>query len=432
MYFSCCNDLQKRISRLVSIESDERSSFICSDQDSLSCDNEIQSKDENARTDEEAEIEDLMKRIEFMKKDRSILWLHEFKEWMSQSSENFVDSNGLRTTISPNKHEMYSKSGTKDEDLAETSRYISDSFLLSGDESSTIVLESGTSFADTSTVVSAKQYFDRLGEAASRFFMGHAAEDRSLFKSINVNQEDLRFVNNEGSMSTHAGDVRFNSLAVPRGDIVHTKNVISPSTSINDINGSHSSSAIPGSPPHYQEDILHRRHNLEEEFLQLSAESFSVPASSDSSTSCSEDDAAEFGTSMIHLDQFSIDNLSERIGTGTPHRDDEGNACDDKILLKKNGTDMSSACAEGNVASVSGRELEISAFTCSSSSSDAMHDGEIVGFSKGKTDWLEKTKHRRKPRKRMISLPEEDDVHVDNDSSKKSSDHVENCKSDGT
>ncbi|KAI3784292.1 hypothetical protein L1987_43389 [Smallanthus sonchifolius] len=37
-----------------------------------------------------------------------------------------------------------------------------------------------------------------------------------------------------------------------------------------------SPSVYAGSPPHYQEDILHRRHNLEEEFLQLSAESYSV------------------------------------------------------------------------------------------------------------------------------------------------------------
>ncbi|KAL8056589.1 hypothetical protein ABFX02_04G128500 [Erythranthe guttata] len=415
------NSKRKRISRLACIENDEQSACIGSDQDSLSCENEIQSKDEDANAVEEAEIEDLMKRIEYMKKDHSVMWLQEFKEWMSQSSENGVGGNNkFRSTISPDNKEMHPKSEIKDEDLAETSRYISDSYQLSEDESSTAILESGTSFADTSTVVSAKQYFDQLSESASRFFMGHGAGDKLLLRNSNVNQEDVRFSNNEGSASAFAGNSRSNAIAVP-------KSVISPSTSINDISGSHSSSACLGSPPHYQEDILHRRHNLEEEFLQLSAESFSV-ASSDSSTSCSDDDSVEFGTAITRVDQSVIDNSSEQSGSAfflAPYRDDAGDAYPDKIiLLKQNGTYMSSPCTEGNFASISRREVETSALACSSSLDDDVHDGESLRSIKGKTDLLEKTKRSRKPRKKMISLPEEDDVHVDTDSSKKSSDHV--------
>ncbi|KAL9170195.1 hypothetical protein ABFS82_04G128600 [Erythranthe guttata] len=422
------NSKRKRISRLACIENDEQSACIGSDQDSLSCENEIQSKDEDANAVEEAEIDDLMKRIEYMKKDHSVMWLQEFKEWLSQSSENGVGGNNkFRSAISPKNKEMHPKSEIKDEDLAETSRYISDSYQLSEDESSTAILESGTSFADTSTVVSAKQYFDQLSESASRFFMGHGAGDRPLLRNSNVNQEDVRFSNNEGSASAFAGNSRSNALAVPRdGDNMHTKNVISPSTSINDISGSHSSSACLGSPPHYQEDILHRRHNLEEEFLQLSAESFSV-ASSDSSTSCSDDDSVEFGTAITRVDQSVIDNSSERSGSAfflAPYRDDAGDAYPDKIiLLKQNGTYMSSPCTEGNFASISRREVETSPLACSSSFDDDVHDGESLRSVKGKTDLL-KTKKNRKPRKKMISLPEEDDVHGDIDSSKKSSDHV--------
>ncbi|KAK6127747.1 hypothetical protein DH2020_038523 [Rehmannia glutinosa] len=427
------NTRKKRISRLVSIENDNQSTYMCSDQDSLSCDNEIQSKDGNANTDEAAEIEDLMNRIEFMKKDHSVLWLQEFKEWMNQTSENHVDGNKFRSAILNNIEERRLKSEIKDEDLAETSRYISDSFQLSGDESSTILLESETSFADASTVVSAQRYFDQIGEAASRFFMGHAAGDRSGVKNYNVNQEELRLLNNDGSVSADAGDSRFNSLAVPRGDSVSTKNVASPSTSLNDINESHLSLACPGSPPHYQEDILHRRRNLEEEFLQLSAESFSV-ASSDSNTSCSEDDSANFGPSATHVDHSVFDNSSEMGHNGfrvASYRFGAGDAYHDNILAsKQNGTHMSSPCAKGNFVSIDGGELETSALPCSSSFPDAMHDDASLGFDKEKPDWLEKAKRRRKPRKRMISLPEEEDVHGDTDSSKKSSDHVETCQSD--
>ncbi|GFP85054.1 serine/threonine-protein kinase 11-interacting protein [Phtheirospermum japonicum] len=424
------NTKKKRISRLVSIENDKQSSFICSDLDSQSCDNEFQSKDEDANTDEAAEIEDLMNRIEYMKRDNSVLWLQEFKEWMNQTSENFVDGSKWNAVLY-NNEDMRLKSDVKDEDLAETSRYVSDSFQLSGDESSTILLESGTSFADASTVASAQRYFDQIGEAASRFFMGHAAGERSVVKNYNVNQEEVRLLNNEGSVIGDARDSRYNSLAVPRGDNVSTKSVVSPSPSLNDNNWSHLSPACPGSPPHYQEDILHRRRNLEEEFLQLSAESFSV-ASTDSNTSCSEDDSAKFGPSATHVDQSVFDNSSETNRGGflvAPYRFDAGDANHDNVLLlKQNGTHASSPWNEGNLVNTDGRELEISTLPCSASLPDALHDDAVLGFNMEKTDWLDKTKRRRKPRRRMISLPEEEDVHGDTDSSKKSSDHVETCK----
>ncbi|KAK4414183.1 Serine/threonine-protein kinase-interacting protein [Sesamum alatum] len=424
------NTKRKRISRLVSIESDERSTYISSDQDSLSCDNEIQGKDENTNA-HEAEIEDLMNRIELMKKDHSVLWLQEFKEWMNQTSENFVDGNKFRSTILHNNQEFGLKSETKDEDFAETSRHIFDSFQLSGDDSSTMILESETSFADSSTVVSGQQYFDQIGEAAPRFFMGHAGGDRSVSKDVYVNQEELRLLNNQGSASVDAGKLPCNSIAVVSGDNASTEIAMSASTAINDIMSSHSSSARLGSPPHYQEDVLHRRHNLEEEFLQLSAESFSV-ASSDSNTSCSEDDSAEVGPSGTHVDQYLIDDSSERSHSGFPVASYQDDACDvyhDKISsLKQNGTYASSPCAEGKFVNTNGRELKSSALACRGSFSGCVHDDKILGPVKGKSEWLEQRKCIKKPTRRMISLPEDDDAHGDIDSSKNSSGPVETCR----
>ncbi|GER32958.1 outer arm dynein light chain 1 protein [Striga asiatica] len=414
------NKRKKRISRLVSIENDNQS-LLCSDQDSVSCDNEFHSKDENANTDEAAEIEDLMKKIEFMKKDHSVLWLQEFKEWMNQASENSVDGSKWNAVLYSDE-EMRLKSEIKGEELCETSRYVSDSVQLSGDESSTIVLESETSFADASTVASAQRYFDQIGEAASRLFMGIAAGDRFLAKNNNVNQEESRLLSNDGIVSADSGKSLFNSLAVPKVDNL-TKNAVSPLTPLNDNTEGHLSSVFPGSPPHYQEDILHRRRNLEEEFLQLSAESLSV-ASTDSNTSCSEDESAKVGPSTTHSEQSFPNNSSERNRYDfivAPYRFNSGDAYHDNILLKKsNGTRTSSICAEGNTVSTDGRELEISAL-CNDVSS---------GINKEKTDWLDKTKRRKPPRRRMISLPEEEDVQGDIDSSKKSSDLVETYQSD--
>lgn len=385
----------------------------------MSCDNEIESKGETVHTEDETEIEDLIKRIENLKKDRSALWLEEFQEWMNQTSETVAGGNRYRSTTSHSNKEMRLKSETEDVDHAEPSRYISDSFQLSGDESSTIILGSETSFADTS-VVSAQQYFDRIGEASSRLFMGHAGGDRSVFKNFSESQEELKYINNEGSMPVDAVYLRFNSLEMPRGDNFSTENMsVSSTTAINDIMGTHSSSACPASPPHYQEDILHRRHNLEEEFLQLSAESFSV-VSTDSNTS-SDHDSAQFGSSVSHFDQ-NIESSSERTNEKFSIASSEESASD----AKQNGTDMPISCTEGNSAYTNGRELEIS-LPGSGSSLDDLQDDESLGFIKGKTGWLEKNRRRRKPSKRMISLPEEDDVHGDTDSSRRSGDHVETC-----
>ncbi|XP_042064723.1 uncharacterized protein LOC121808356 isoform X2 [Salvia splendens] len=398
---------KKRRSRLAYIENDEQMIYIA-DRDSVSCDNEIKSKGETVHT-EEPEIEDLIKRIENLKKDRSSLWLEEFQEWMNQTSETVVDGSRFKSVKSHRSEEMCVKSESEDADHAEPSRYISDSFQLSGDESSTIILGSETSFADTS-VVSAQQYFDRIGEASSRLFMGHGGGDRSVFKNFSESHEELRYLNNEGSMPVDAVYLRFNSLEMPRWDNLTAENMSVPSTTaINNIMGTHFSSAFPASPPHYQEDILHRRHNLEEEFLQLSAESFSV-TSSDSNTSCSDHDSARVGPSMSHIDHSVIESSSERSNEKLYIAASEDDA-------KQNGTDMSASHSQGNSTYTNGRELEI-ALPGSGRSLDDSQDDENLEFIKGKTGWLEKIRRRRKTSRRMNSLPEEDDVPGDTNSSR--------------
>ncbi|XP_042060875.1 serine/threonine-protein kinase 11-interacting protein-like [Salvia splendens] len=411
---------KKRRSRLVYIENDEQRIYNA-ERDSVSSDNEIESIGETLHIEEETEIEDLIKRIENLKKDRSALWLEEFQEWMNQTSETVDDGSRFRSAKSHRNKEMCVKSESEDADHAEPSRYISDSFQLSGDESSTIILGSETSFADTS-VVSAQQYFDRIGEASSRLFMGHGGGDRSVYKNFSESQEELRYLNNEGGMPVDAVYLRFNSLEISRGDNLTAENMSVPSTmAINNIMGTHFSSACPASPPHYQEDILHRRHNLEEEFLQLSAESFSV-ASSDSNTSCSDHDSARVGPSVSHSDHSVIESSSERSNEKLYVAASEDDASD----AKQNGTDISTAHSQGNSTYTNGRELEIT-LPGSGRSLDDSQDDENLGFIKGKTGWLEKNRRKRKTSRRMNSLPEEEDVPGDTDSSKRSGDDIETC-----
>ncbi|XP_075514397.1 uncharacterized protein LOC142549363 isoform X1 [Primulina tabacum] len=419
------NAKRKCISRVVSIGSEKQFIRVSSDSDSMSCDNEIQSKDENAISDDEAEIEHMMKRIELRKKEHSIQWLQEFKEWMDQTSGN-VDGNNFRSNILSNNKEIHANGKLKDKNLGETSKCISDTIQLSGDESSTMMLESETSFADTSPVVNSRRHFDRNSDTTSKLFLMHQGRDGSVANNLNGNPEELRSLNDESADAVYS---RFNSL-VSGEDNISTENLISPSNGINSIMRSRSSSACPTSPPHYQEDILHRRQNLEEELLQLSAESFSG-ASSDSNSSCSEDDSAEFDTKIIQVNQSFDDNIYG------------GNAKDYSVVsnpgdidhdtdppMKQKGTLILGPFARGKYAGSKGREFEISIHASSDSITDSLVDDDIVNFHEGESDFLQKNKCRRKPRRRMVSLPEDDDAHGDIDSSNKFSDHVQIYKND--
>lgn len=167
---------QKKLSRVASIETEEQNTSICSDIESVSLDIDNQSKEENALSDEEAEIVELMNRIEKMKKERSDVWLQEFKDWINDSSDNFVGLARGKETVSSNHRDDELKTQTREKQLGETSKYLSDSMLASRDDSSTNILESDNSFAETSANINMLQYPNQIGEAASKIFRNNTAE----------------------------------------------------------------------------------------------------------------------------------------------------------------------------------------------------------------------------------------------------------------
>ncbi|RVX17914.1 hypothetical protein CK203_004201 [Vitis vinifera] len=282
----------KKLSRLACIET-EGSMYICSDQDSVSCDNEVRSKEDNAISDDEAEIVDLMKRVELMKKERSVLWLREFKEWMDLASDSFAEGNKYGSVLdSGTENYMRKKAGQRH--LGESSRYVSDSVQASGDESGTDILESNNSFADISIGL-VPQYVDRSGESGSMFALRDTGVDAIQDQSKSYSHEGINCV------PVKAKDSHLNALTAQGSNRMVPDVSVTPLTVIDDIVESHLSSDCPGSPPHYQEDLLHRRHILVEDILQLSAESYSV-ASSDSNTSDSND-LCEVESSVSEVEQ---------------------------------------------------------------------------------------------------------------------------------
>lgn len=409
--------LQKKLSRLADIESEGQSTCVCSDQESVSCDNEVQGKEENVALDDEAEIVDLMNRIEFMKKERSNLWLEEFKEWMNQASDISVYDGGKYSgdiILDPDSGN-YSESKTGHKHLGESSRYVADSVQSYGEENSMNIPESDNSVEDMSAGFSGQQYIDRIDEAVSKIFTGHAAGvSVPLIGRSDPNQDNLKSYYVEGAQSVKAGSSHLDSCTVPAVDKMREKKSVRPLAAIDDIMESYSSSACLGSPPHYQEDILQRRQNLEEEFLQLSAESYSI-ASSDSNTSYSDDDSAEFVVFIPQDDPSLINELSDRsvddyyssvlhsVETSTQKRHNVSQ-------FTQNGKYSLDSRARQNSGIIKHTEPCTSPLLCHDSFSARAHDGETVCHVNQEADSLENKKCNRRSKRRVISLTNENNM----------------------
>lgn len=386
---------RKKLSRLACIET-EGSMYICSDQDSVSCDNEVRSKEDNAISDDEAEIVDLMKRVELMKKERSVLWLREFKEWMDLASDSFAEGNKYGSVLdSGTENYMRKKAGQRH--LGESSRYVSDSVQASGDESGTDILESNNSFADISIGL-VPQYVDRSGESGSMFALRDTGVDAIQDQSKSYSHERINCV------PVKAKDSHLNALTAQGSNRMVPDVSVTPLTVIDDIVESHLSSDCPGSPPHYQEDLLHRRHILVEDILQLSAESYSV-ASSDSNTSDSND-LCEVESSVSDVEQSVNEEISNR-SVGHSLTTFFGNIYYEQRhqipLVRENGRYLLDSHAGQASATLKLLKPEQSLQLCSNDFCAGAHDGEIASLSNEEADWLDKKKCKRKPR-RIVSV----------------------------
>ncbi|KAK7251742.1 hypothetical protein RIF29_35198 [Crotalaria pallida] len=382
----------RRRPRLACIESEEIAS-ICSDEESVSCANEIQNRDDPDLFDDEAEIEDLINKVEHMKKERSILWLREFKDWMNITSDKSVEISKEDRAALHHQKEKYIKNKTNQEQHGDVSRYASDSVLASGDDSSMNILESDSSFVDMSASFHRQQYFDY------RYLLGNAS-GASHSNSGGVDAERLKPLSLEGiSSSLLQSKSSHSDTNVIHGEHRMAENVnTSPLTTIHDISGSQSSSAYPSSPPHFQEDLLHRRQHLVEEILQLSADSFSM-ASSDSNTSCSEIDYTEFEPLVPEVDIFPCKNYVNGSVDGHISQNQPKNKFYYQSQgiphIMENGTHLFSSSngqtsQDGSMDSAAGAD-----------------SGERACFVSQDVDLSDKRKIKRKVKKRVISTLEE-------------------------
>ncbi|KAL9337503.1 hypothetical protein Peur_069272 [Populus x canadensis] len=364
------NRKRSKVSRLASIANKEETIYFSSDQESPSFDNEIQSKEENDISDDEAEIVDLINRVELMKKERSTLWLREFKDWMDHESENIADCSTYCGVTLHHAKENHPTNKSTQKDHCDSSRDSMDDLQASGDETSTNLLESNSSFVDTGS------------------YAGVALPGMG---NMNLRQKHQKSYLHEGSgsMSMQSRSSHTGSSTVQGVHTIVGNGSISLLTT-------HSSPAYPRSPPHYEEDILQRRNNLVEEILQLSAESYSV-AASDSNTSSSDDDLYEFGDSSYEAAKSQNEEyLNPKAGgqlSSNPLKD-QGHGIHH---VMENDSYLNDSQTSNSTKFLSSNSNDFSA---------GSHDGENAHFANQEADLLEKGKNKRKPRRIVISLLE--------------------------
>lgn len=356
-----------------------------------------------------------------MKKERSVLWLREFREWMDHASENFVEgTKSIGETLHDEK-ENYVKRKSSKRNLGESSRYISDSVQASGDESSTNILDSDNSFADISTGLPVNPYFSEVG------FLGKSsAVSLADIVRINKKQEHVKSYSQD-RVDTFSMQAKSSQPVIYAIQGCHrvVDNVMIPRLSaIDDVSQSPSSCACPGSPPHYQEDILHRRHNLVEEILQLSAESYSV-ASSDSNTSCSDDD---FSESVPEIDKSLNEKYPRSVEGHLSSIELESKDFDQRSEsshVRQNGISYWCSYKMSSMQKLRTLEQFQQSQWNDCPPAAAAHDDEISSLVTQDVDYLEKRKTKRNLKKRVISLVGDNNVVCTTESSLNSADNID-------
>lgn len=377
------NFKRKKISRLVSIEIENQSMYLSSDQDSGSCDHETQSKEENVLSDEEGEIVELMNRIELMKKERSSQRMQDIKQWMDPAVPSFSDDRKCAYPSLNGYLDVHTRRNT-DEQLSENSRLTLDAVQASVENGSirNLVVD-----VDSSVDQNAQTNFGQIAQDSSGSAKGQVScSGRNLHLGFAV-LDDVRV---EGTLP-------------------------GANEAIANVGESHASSLTQGSPPHYREHILRHRRNMEEELLHLSSVSFSV-VSSDSNTSCSEDDSSEFQSSILQVDETMIENFAER----------SGNDCS-LVYPLDNGHDLDSNLSkiEPNGAFIFGEQTEGTSYLKEDSKSSNFPNSVGGSVTEGVVDrdtehfvkqdsGLSNKRKLRKPKKRIVSLSDDSSTRLEN------------------
>ncbi|GLJ13675.1 hypothetical protein SUGI_0217970 [Cryptomeria japonica] len=298
-----------KLSRLAWIEDSENKSYMLSEgveQDEScpsTCDSESQRWDridigENIRTS----ALELMSRIEFLKREKSTTCFQEMTNLLDQTNDDMED------------HLWGVNYNSRNEEACMESRNLSNREDDCFKENSVGIKEptdhGERDFHDAKSLemLDETNNGDKMVNKveANSIVENYSPKGKTLLESLSNNGTLLPACPQSEIRESKVSQEVLNGLAydsvgkLTRGNLISslhgniTDEEISLDKSldslkaIDEIMESRSSSYCHSSPPHYKKDILHRRQNLEEEFMQLSLESYSLASSSDSETSQDE------------------------------------------------------------------------------------------------------------------------------------------------
>ncbi|KAL8153564.1 hypothetical protein V2J09_011324 [Rumex salicifolius] len=337
----------KKVSRLAAIESEDRKNN--TDLESMSSGNEIHSGEEKAASVDDPEVPCLINKSEVIM---------------------------VNTTKPGQKH------------LVESLKYESDSIHAS-DYHVLYNLE----FEDSSAAAGV-QHYHHLSPSKRTPSLDHGQSEQSANAHL---MQDYQSDVNMKKYQPAAGYSFHTDLGATRvGNNLNKVVSAGPTGVVNENFENSILSNYPRSPPHYQEDILVRLHDLEDEMLQLSADSFSL-ASSDSDTSSDED-----GISA----RFHSKKTSQQVlhGGDSTYHSVEMNDCQTAqhyVEAKPRGCSLDLNSKEFCDQSLVEPE-------CSLKVPRFHNINEENSYARLEVESFERIEHRRKVKKRVIPLVGED------------------------
>ncbi|KAK9115156.1 hypothetical protein Syun_021953 [Stephania yunnanensis] len=295
-----------------------------------------------------------------MKKERSDLWLREFKDWIGNPSKELEDGGKFAELSGPDEENNINGS-TWNRLPGESSRFTSE------DDSSLNILDSNNSFAEAFTSLNGYQHFNSISEANyGPSMVDSSSNSVSLLK---VGETDRRLE----KLEPHT----FEGIK----HVPEVRNTELPSTF-----------SLQG----------------EEEFLQLSVESYSL-ASSDSDTSSSDGDSHEFDSSMPKVHQALSCQSSKVIMDGQLKLALWGNGTDKKqemLERSQNGGVLIDSFSDQNSKIVEPTNPNYDGEFCTHFVMSDV-DCDIDNTISREIECFEKKKGKRKSKRRMVALCKE-------------------------
>ncbi|XP_074571879.1 uncharacterized protein LOC141828354 isoform X2 [Curcuma longa] len=345
---------KKKYSRLASIEDEKERRLVSSDPESVSCDSESSRKDEII-SDSVSRISELMNVAKYMKNEQSPIWLREFKKYLDQTTDKLAYKNhsmefGLACSM------IRQEQGHKQSGSSSSSKYIIEIAETIEGETSQRILDFNMEGKDSD-----------IGNYSSKEIM--QLETSKNDSNISLNGRNSGFNSEQGYESENA-----------------------PLTAIEKIIGSHPSYLHRNSPPHYREDILHRRFGLEDEFLQHSNDATSVETS--------DTDTSSSGGLSRHPSSSSLDSLLSQAPMKQASSDNSLTSLDIQCLA---GGRHVRASMRGNCVEVNQEDIDYPSYAHDISSNGGDSFNHIANHEVGGS---EKQKGKSKPKRRLISLAE--------------------------